>query len=146
MNVILETLQDSRLGMDNLDLDDYQNIPIAPGKDDDLEKCRDVLKTCDKFALSCKKYSLRVVFMFGCWLVFAQTLLQNQRRTSFNKWMDENTRVKHSQGRTFMLFFRTFKHYPKIVESNLSFTWFKGKMRLIADYLDTHPDQGALWQ
>ena len=115
-------------------------------KKENIEECKKALAAADKYILDVTKRTLYVVFVYGSYLLYLQTLLQNTSGGSFNGWMDKNTKMRHSQGRAYMKFYRTFHNYPKVTRSTLPFNWFKGNMEIIREYFEAHPDVATKWR
>ena len=141
---IEETVDELSNSVKNEHLD--ATVPTLPQSDDDLQKCIVAIENCDKSVFRSKQDYLLIAFTYGAWLIFTQTKLQNQAQGSlnFNRWMDENTAVKHSQGRVYMTFYRTFQEYPKIVQSTLSFRWFSSDLKTLVEYFTSHPNVGKM--
>ena len=142
VNKLSDSLKDT--GFQGLDV--FQDVQQLPKAEDRLEKCCEMLKKFYRQVGNCRKRCLQTVYFYGCWLIFAQRKVQNGKGGSFNKWMDCNTDIKHSQGRAFMKFYRTFERYPKVVHSTLPFKWFCRKMQAIVDHFESHPNVGDQWK
>jgi len=119
----------------------------------DLPTLQQVLTTAAK-SLSCiERYQLINIYNVGQWLLLAREAFHSAkeagrlvyRSNNFVEWVEERCAIKKTKAYDYMCFVERFANFPKVLNCQLPFEWFRTNGKRVAVYLQANAQAAAAW-